>query len=580
MEFLDYIKLANTYARKDPSAFPRTANIAMITNFTDEVLQKILTGIMLHENIYPNIHRVAYKQYHLHLKNKNSLLYQQKTDITFIFFDINPYVKSAFRLDAKHFDETLEDIRHYCVSQKGVVVMSALPLPYRSAFGNLFRDDPLFRFVAEANERIAALQSEISNFYIFDINRMLHLFGESRARDLRGLYAFDVPFTNDFLTLVAEEWFGYIRTMFGGAKKCLVVDLDNTLWGGIAGEAGPLGIQVGPEYPGLAFQNFQAALLDLYHRGIILAINSRNNLEDVREVFEKNPHMLLQEKHFAAVKANWNNKAENLVAIADELNIGLDAIVFLDDDPVNRELVRTKLPEVLVPEFSLAPEEYAKTLFSLNVFDQFALTEEDLQKGKMYAEERQRKLVRESAKNIDDYIAELGIVISAQNNNAKLMPRLAQLSMKTNQFNLTTKRYTEKDIQKFMDSGGLVFSGTVADKFGDYGTTILAIAVPQKDGVWLLDTFLMSCRIMGRGIEQVFMNHIIGEIAERGAEHMQALFIPTQKNVPAKDFLPEAGFVLESAVEHGTQNFYLDVREYIRARLPRVASAIRIEQVV
>lgn len=578
MEFLDYIRLAHAYGSKAPSDFSRSVNIALMTNFTDEALQKILTGVMLHENIYPTIHRVPYQQYHLHLKNKDSLLHRHAADITFIFFDINPYIQSAFRSDEKHFDETLEEIRRYALSQKGIAVMNTLPLPYRSAYGNLFRDDPLFRFAEYANGRIAALQGELNNFYCCDVNRLLHIFGETQARDLRGLYAFDTPFTNDFLTLVAEEWSSYIRTMLGVARKCLVVDLDNTIWGGVVGEAGPLGILLGPEYPGLAFQNFQQTLLDLHRRGVILAIASRNNRDDVREAFAANPHMALQEKHFASMQVNWNNKAEQLAAIADELHIGPDAMVFLDDDPVNRELVRRALPEVLVPDFSFPPEAYVSFLRSLNVFSQFALTEEDLQKGKMYAEERQRNMVRDQSANIDDYIAELGIVVAVRLNDVSLMPRMAQLSVKTNQFNLTTKRYTEKDIQEIMDSGGLVFSGTVSDKFGDYGTTVLAIALPKENGVWHLDTFLMSCRILGRGIEKQFLNYVIREIAGRGASQISASFIPTQKNTPAKRFLPDAGFLLEGTRAGGAEDFYLDLAEF-SLLMPQSATSIRIEEV-
>ncbi len=307
---------------------------------------------------------------------------------------------------------------------------------------------------------------------------------------------------------------------------------------------GPTGIALGPDYPGNAFVAFQRALLDFYERGIILAINSKNNLEDVLEVFKKNSAMVLKEEHFSAIRANWNDKVDNLIDIAKELNIGLESMVFFDDDILNRNIVRGRLPEVTVPEFSLPPEDYVKTLYALDVFNQFSLTEEDTKKGKMYAEERQRKQVMKGAKGLDDYIKELNIVMRVEVNDSVLVPRLAQLTQKTNQFNLTTKRYAEHDIKKIMEDGGFVFSANVSDKFGDYGTVVEAIVTKDAGSAHgaTLDTLLMSCRTMGRGVECAFIDHVIRELGRRGFRDLYGEFIPTAKNKPAETFLGDHGF--------------------------------------
>jgi FkbH-like protein len=532
---LHYFKLANSKAETGPSF--HNLSIRLITNFTDGPLQKILTGVCLEAGICPALLPAPYKQYHLFLKNAQA----EKADITFILFDIHNYMQSAFHADEGHFYEILADLERFCAVQQEPVVMSTFPPPFESAYGNLFIESPLFAKTAAANTALHDLATRVHNLYLFDIGKVLHSFGEIRARDFRDMYSVDIPFTNDFFVALAQEWLGYINARLGRTKKCLVIDLDNTLWGGVVGEVGPQGIALGPDYPGLAYQSFQRVLLEFYNRGIILAINSRNNPADVEEVFNTNPHMILKPEHFAAMRINWNNKAENIVELAEELNISADAMVFIDDDAMNRDLVRTHVPEVAVPEWPLLPEEYVPALLSLKEFYQFQLTDDDRAKGAMYAQEHQRNIVRASVQNIDDYIAALGIKITIHINDVALVPRISQMTMKTNQFNITTKRYGEKDIADFIASGALVITADVTDKFGDYGTTILAI-ITLSGAQAVLDTYLMSCRVLGRGVEQTFMNSVITMLHERGIEEITAEFIPTAKNTPAKDFLSSVGF--------------------------------------
>ena len=560
MDFLTYLQ---SYAKikKSSAKGPPPFSINMITNFTDDVLEKVLGGICLLENIHPMITRAPYKQYHLVLKDASDALYASKPDISFIFFDINPYQHGEFTDSPAHVEETLSDIRTYCDTIKTLVVMSLSPLPYNSPYGHFFSDDPLFARAKEWNDRLSALTKEVSNLYLFDTNMLVYRCGEEQVRDMRGSYAFDIPFTNDFFVALCHEWFACIQAIRGRSRKCIVLDLDNTLWGGVVGETGPLGIALGPGYPGIAFQNFQRTLLRLWERGIILAIASKNNLADVQEVFKKNPHFILKEEHFAALRANWDDKSDNLTAIAQELNIGTDSMVFIDDSPLERERMRKEHPEVLVPEFSIAPEEYVRTLLSLKVFHQMSLTEEDKKKGRMYAEERQRTAVLKHTKNKKEYIAELGIRLKVFAGADNDIARVSQLTQKTNQYNLTTRRYSEADIRRFLKEGWHVYSAEVADKFGEYGIVIVALIAPEKP-VARLDTFLMSCRVMGRDVEFAFLAYLIQRLYAAGYRRMTASFIPTPKNIPSKNFLPDAGFTEKKGGTKGTKEYALLIKAH------------------
>lgn len=558
MDFLAYIQ---SYAQIKKSSKKKTGasfSINLITNFTDDVLEKVLGGMCLLGGVSPEIIRAPYKQYHLVLKDRSDILYKSKPSISFIFFDINPYQHGEFSGPEKHVGETLSDIKTYCETVQTLVVTNLSPLPYNSPYGHFFADDPLFVRAKDWNNRLVALSKEVPNLYIFDTNKVVYKLGEDHARDMRGSYAFDIPFTNDFFVELAREWFACVQAVTGKSRKCIVLDLDNTLWGGVVGEAGPLGIALGPGYPGVAFQNFQRALLRLSDRGIILAIASKNNLSDVQEVFEKNPHFILKEDNFASIRANWNDKGDNITDIAKELNIGTDSMVFIDDSPLERERMRAQHPEILVPEFSIAPEEYVNTLLSLKVFHQMSLTEEDKKKGKMYAEERKRTEVLKSTGSKKEYVRELCIKLKIYRGEKNNIARVSQLTQKTNQYNLTTKRYSEADMRKLIKSGWQVYSAEVADKFGEYGIVIAAIIAQEKKNA-RLDTFLMSCRVMGRDVEFTFLNHIIRDLQSAGVRTLHASFIPTAKNIPSKDFLADAGFTVAKSGKKGVKEYTLDI---------------------
>lgn len=320
-------------------------------------------------------------------------------------------------------------------------------------------------------------------------------------------------------------------------KKCLVLDLDNTLWGGVVGEDGPQGIQLDFETPGSHFLAFQQAILDLYNRGIILAINSKNNYDDAMEVIRRHPNMVLKEHHFAATRINWNDKVENMRELAKELNIRTDSMVFLDDDPRNRSLMKQILPEVETPELPEDPTQYAPFLLELPYFERSELTAEDKMRGRMYVTERLRKKAEESHASRESFLSSLGLKAFGYQDDSSSLARLAQLTEKTNQFNMNKCPLAEEEIRRYIDSPNhAVFHLAARDIFGDYG--IVGFALVKKDPpVWRLESLLMSCRALGKGIEEAFMHFITEQAKKDGITELEIVFKETSKNQPAKDFL-------------------------------------------
>ena len=397
---------------------------------------------------------------------------------------------------------------------------------------------------------LSLVRAEFPRVLLFDQERIEARHGKARIRDDRLWYMAGLPFSDSFLPVLAAEYLRVIRPLKGLTRKCLVLDLDNTLWGGVVGEDGIDRIKIGGSAaPGNAYADFQAALGGLSQRGILLALCSKNNPEDVWPVFDAHPDMLLRRAHFAAARINWQDKAANIREIARELNISLDSLVFLDDNPVERGLVRQELPEVMTPEMPRDPALYTRLLLSLDVFETLALTDEDQRRGQLYQEQQGRKEFEESVLEVDgsgdltDYLRGLGMTVALGLATAFSLPRIAQLLNKTNQFNTTTRRYSEAQVRAMAaataDWG--VYSATVSDCFGDSGLTGAAIIRKGQD-VWEIDAFLLSCRVLGRGVEDAFLVYLMEEARAAGASGLRGVFLPTAKNAPAAQFYARQGF--------------------------------------
>jgi FkbH-like protein len=327
----------------------------------------------------------------------------------------------------------------------------------------------------------------------------------------------------------------------GRATKCLVLDLDNTLWGGVLGEEGSGGIVIGPERPGREFLDFQRQLLELQRQGILLAVCSKNNEHEVLEVFRDHPDQLIREEHLVAHRINWQDKATNLRELAAELNIGLEHMMFLDDSPHEREWVRSQIPEIEVPELPADPTSYADWLGSLSSLVVLDQTDEDGARTQQYQEQRARTRVEGTASSHDDFLRQLDLRVEIAPMDEATLPRVVQLLAKTNQFNLTTRRHDAITLRRNVEAGAWrVYTMRVTDRFGDFGLTGVAVVAPAES--WHIDSFLLSCRVIGKSVETALLAAIAADAWESGARRLTAEFVPTERNAPARHFLKSHGF--------------------------------------
>jgi FkbH-like protein len=333
-----------------------------------------------------------------------------------------------------------------------------------------------------------------------------------------------------------------LRAILGLTSKCLALDLDGVLWGGVIGEDGLAGIQLGGGPAGEAYVAFQGYVKSLARTGVMLAVCSKNNPEDALLPFREHPEMVLREEDIAIFSANWKSKDENLREIAAALNIGLDAIVFVDDNPAERSRVRQNLPEVEVVEMPADPALYISTLSKLALFETLTITKEDRQRTASIRENLERKALESSAASVDDYLAQLDIKVRLAPFDEANLLRIVQLINKTNQFNLTTRRRTDAEVRALVAAGAYTQAMRVTDRFGDSGLTGVLIAIP--DGTRLrVDTWLMSCRVLGRRLEEVMFAALVHYAAKNGYTELVGEYIPTAKNGLAADLYDRLGCV-------------------------------------
>jgi FkbH-like protein len=390
------------------------------------------------------------------------------------------------------------------------------------------------------NEGLRSLARESKNVYVLDLNSLIARRGAQNWYDARKWMMARMPIAAGEMIHLAREWLRFLHPITGRTCKVLAVDLDNTIWGGVIGEDGMDGIKLDDSYPGAAYRAVQRAILDLHQRGIILAVCSKNNPAEAMEAIEKHAGMLLRSHHFATIRANWQDKAANLRDIARELNVGIDSVAFLDNNPVEREWVRDQLPEVTIIDLPTDPMLFADALRQSPVFERLELTEEDKVRGRMYGEQRLRSELAQGASSLEDFYRSLQMLVHVEPVNPKTLARAAQLTQKTNQFNLATHRYTEEQMAGMADTTR-AFTIHVADRFGDNGIVGVAILRSQSD-ICEIDTFLLSCRVIGRTVETAFLAVLAADAAKRGDKRMGGWFIPTRKNAPSAEFYAQHGF--------------------------------------
>ncbi len=404
------------------------------------------------------------------------------------------------------------------------------------------------------------LQQEMGkwkNVYPVDLLAVQNSLGK-RFWDAALYYNAKMTISLNSLPYAAKAVVDVIASMSGRIKKCVILDLDNTLWGGVIGDDGLGNIEIGELGRGHAFTNFQRWLKQLKDRGIILAVCSKNNEDIAKEPFIKHEEMVLRLSDISMFVANWEDKASNIRFIQKSLNIGMDSIVFLDDNPFERNLVRSLIPEITVPELPEDPALYLDFLQEQNYFDTVSYSEEDAERTKQYQAELARKSLEQKFTSIDDYLISLEMIGKATPFEQTRYARIAQLTQRSNQFNLRTIRYTEDEIRRIAeDTDFLTLYYTLRDRFGDHGLVSVVIMKKMSERELFIDTWLMSCRVLKRGMEEYVVNCLVREARKNGFLMISAEYIPTAKNSMVKDIYKDMGFE-----ERGNNRYLLDIRTY------------------
>ena len=423
-------------------------------------------------------------------------------------------------------------------------------------------------------ELTAALSAE-PRVSILDMDRIVGEFGASRAYDTRMYMTAASPFAVDFLPHLGRAFAATVAAAVLSPKKCVVVDCDNTLWGGILGEDGPEGVAIGTDYPGSAYRGFQLFLAGLARRGFLLALNSKNNESDVLSFMQDRPEMVLRPADFAACRINWEDKAANLAELARELNIGLDAMVFIDDSPFECERVKSALPEVQVERFPANPLDIPRYVSAIQGVERLSVGKDDLARTESIRANASRERLRRGAPDLDSFLRSLSIRLTIARQDRTAVRRISELCRRTNQFNLTTRRYGVGDIERLMDEG-FVYTMSMRDRFSDYGTIGVAIVDTGSGERWEIDSFMLSCRAFGRRVEVVLLDALLEDAGAAGVRSVGARHIATERNGMTRDFFPEHGFA-ETETSDGETRFEIRTGAAAGRRPEGICEVRRVE---
>ena len=574
-----YSALANIAKNAGPEIGLSKVNVAILRNFTFEPLVPLLSGEFALNGKQAHVYLGEFASVAEAAFNPRSELYATKPDIGIIsqWLDtLSPLLTTNFiSHGAEDVEREIERISSYIElllsrlreKTNSVIILNNFPLPYLPTLGILDSQKTTGQTysIMRLNFKLIELSTKFTGIYWADYLGLFARLGYTNSKDEKHWQMSRLPFSRAALNPIAAEYGKFLSAIYGKTKKCLVLDADNTLWGGIVGEDGLNGIKLGTSYPGQTFKDFQQEILNLRQRGIILALCSKNNEQDVLEVLDSHPESLLKKEHFATWQINWEDKAANIIQIASDLNIGLDSLVFVDDNAFECNLVREKLPMVEVIELGKDILSFKTKLLSPGFFDSLIFSAEDQRRNDMYRAEIKRKDIMRNAGSLENYLAGLSIVGVLGKASELEIPRISQLTQKTNQFNLTTRRYTESEILNFnSQSNSDVFYLNLRDKVADLG--IIGASILLYEGsVATIDTLLLSCRALGRGAEDALLARIIEEAKHRGCSEIRGDYISTKKNAQVKDFYARHKFVSVKDNE-ATSTWRLDLNRLAAAK--------------
>lgn len=549
---MDFIQLKKNL-KKDFSKLKNIKVAVLGDNATQFLVQAIrATGYDYGFNI--SIFEADFNQIERQVFDQTSELYEFKPEIVILF-------QSSHKLLGKYNKMPIEDYSELADKQIDLISnlystitenLNARVIYYNyteindAVFGNYANKTPssfLFQ-IRKLNFKLMEFASNETNFFICDLATIQNSFGKKNVFHTSIYVNTDMVLSTEVLPAIASITLDLIASMNGKIKKCLVLDLDNTMWGGIIGDDGIENIQLGNLGIGKAFSEFQYWVKKLKNRGIILAVCSKNTESVAKEPFEKHPDMVIRLEDIAVFVANWENKADNIRYIQSVLNIGFDSMVFLDDNPFERNLVRENISEITIPELPEDPADYLEYLYELNLFETVSFSNEDIERTKLYKVEAERTITQKSFTNEDDFLKSLNMLSVVEPFNKYNTPRVAQLSQRSNQFNLRTVRYLESDIEKLSNSPDFhTFCFTLEDKFGDNGLICVIILNQESNDTLFIDTWFMSCRVLKRGMENFVLNTISEYANNKNFKYLKGEFIPTAKNDMVKNHYENLGFI-------------------------------------
>ncbi|MCK5218435.1 HAD-IIIC family phosphatase [bacterium] len=566
MKNLKYSKILELNKQLGNALKSNAYNIAVLSNITIHQIKKICEYYLRKEGVNANIKMGDYDNI-----VQDSIKYS-KSNLVIIFWELCNII-DGLQYKAELFSNGQVDVILEKAKREIDLVLGNLENTSLVLF-NQFTSIPFFgRTIGETNlNQLADLLNRYvedetpANVKLVDLEKVIANIGIKNSLDLRYYYSSKALYTIDFFKSYSNYIKPYIMSANGKNKKAIIFDCDNTLWRGILGEDGFDNIGMSSKTKdGAIFSEIQSIALALHNRGILIGLCSKNNPGDVNKVIKSHPDMQLRNEHISINKSNWSDKVTNLLDIATELNIGIESLVFVDDSSFEVNLIKQQLPQVTVIQVPERLYDYPRILReNLDLFYSLSFTVEDTQKAKMYKQQLQREGVKKGYADIEEYLASLELKVRVYVDNENIIPRMSQMTQKTNQFNLTTRRYTEADIGNFIfNPASKVFAFSVVDKFGDSGVTGLCIINVEEKYMQTadIDTFLMSCRIIGRNIEYSFMDFLINYLEDIGVRNIRGRFIKTPKNEQVHDLFDRCSFPIINS-DSKIVEYLLEVKNY------------------
>ena len=563
----DFNELINLTIKKDCSLIKY--KIAFLSNSSSQFIIKILRGYGLEFNLNYEIRDFGFDQIDNNIFNTNSELYLFKPDFVIILHDTHRLINDFYNtshserenfhlIKINYFNEIYNTINRNLNTK---IISNSFIEHNDGVYGNFSTKikSSLIIQLKLLNISLYDLSSRISNLFILQLDTIVSDIGFKKIFDSKLFYLYNNSYSIESLPTLAKNINSIIVSSIGKFKKCIILDLDNTMWGGIVGDDGLFGIQIGNLGVGKAFTDFQFWLLELYKRGIIICICSKNNESIAKEPFLKHPDMVIKLEHISFFVANWNNKVDNINYIQKSLNISFDSMVFIDDNKFEREMVKSVIHEITVPEIPDDPTEYLSFLKSLNLFETSSYNKDDFNRTKSYQNQIKTEELKKTYNNEDEFLFNLEMKCQINFFNSYNLPRLFDLSQRSNQFNLRTKRFTEDDLSNFSTSNNFIcLCLNLDDKFNKYGLISFIILEILDQNHIFITNWVMSCRVFNRHLENFIMNYIVKIAQEKNIKFLIGEYIPTEKNKIIENLYKNFGFELNK------ENVWiLDISNYI-----------------